>query len=98
MCGYHREAQVIKGERFGFKVKILSRDFKTTAEWEEMFEQVMREILIEKFKRNRVCANFLLDTGTRKLFEGTGDRKWGCGFPISKANLITFENPGRNVC
>ena len=57
----------------------------------------MREILVAKFKRSRVAANFLLATGERKLFEGTGDRKWGCGIPISKAHLITNRNPGRNL-
>ena len=62
-----------------------------------MCEQVMREILLEKFSRNGKCAEFLLGTRERVLFEGTGDRKWGCGLPISKSNLITFKNPGKNV-
>ena len=96
-CGYHREAQVIKFERNGFKVKGLTRDFKNTREWEEMSEQVMREILIANFKTNKICLNFLIGTGQRSLFEGTGDRKWGCGIPISKAHLISFKNPGRNL-
>ena len=95
--GYHREAQLIKLERNAFKAKSLTREFKTTREWEEMSEQVMREILIAKFKKNRVCSSFLLASGERTLFEGTGDRKWGCGIPISKANLITYRNPGRNL-
>ena len=70
VCGYAREAQLIKAERNAYKVKNLTRDFKTTKEWEEMSEQVMREILIAKFKRNRPCLNFLLASGQRTLFEG----------------------------
>ena len=62
-----------------------------------MSEQVMREILVEKFRSNRSCCNFLLSTGDRVLIEGTGDKKWGCGIPISKAHLITLKNPGRNL-
>ena len=97
ICGYHREAQLIKSERNAFKVKSLTRDFRNIKEWEDMSEQVMREVLIAKFKSNRACLNYLVGTGQRSLFEGTGDRKWGCGIPISKANLITFKNPGRNL-
>ena len=96
-CGYHREAQLIQQERKAFKVKILSAEFKSTREWEEKAEQVMREILIAKFQMNRVCLNFLLATGERSLFEGTGDKRWGCGIPLAKAHLITNRNPGRNL-
>ena len=94
-CGYEREALLIKSERKAFKAKLAGRGITTTKEWEDMSEQIMREILLEKFRRNQVCAKALLATGERALFEGTGDKKWGCGFPISKANLITFKNPGR---
>ena len=97
VCGYEREAQLIQQERNAFKVKNLTRDFKSTREWEDTAEQVMREILLAKFQRNRVCSNFLLSTGDRTLFEGTGDKRWGCGIPISKAQLISFKNPGRNL-
>ena len=96
-CGYDREAQLIKQERNAYKVKSLTKDFKSTREWEEKAEQVMREILIAKFKSNRVCSSYLLATGERKLFEGTGDKRWGCGIPISKAHLISHKNPGRNL-
>ena len=97
ICGYDRVAQLIKAERRAFKVKLLARAIISTKDWEEMCEQVMREVLLEKFKRNEACASFLLSTGTRALFEGTGDKKWGCGFPISKAHLISFKNPGKNI-
>ena len=96
-CGYPREAQLIKHERNAYKVKNLTKDCKSTREWEEKVEQVMREILTEKFRRNRACSSFLLANGDRTLFEGTGDKRWGCGIPISKAHLITHRNPGRNL-
>ena len=86
-----------KSERKAFKVKQIARGIKSTKEWEDMSEQVMREILLEKYKRNCSCAKALLDTGDKALFEGTGDRKWACGIPISKADQITFNDPGRNL-
>ena len=96
-CGFEREARLIRSERRAFKVKLIARNVKSTREWEDMSEQVMREILMEKFKRNKFCKKFLLETGERALFEGTGDKTWGCGLPISKAEQISFKNPGRNI-
>ena len=97
VCGYRREAQLIKLERVAFKIKALTRDFKNTKEWEDTSEQVMREVLIAKFTRNKDCKEFLLATGERNLYEGTGDKKWGCGIPISKSNQVSLQNPGRNL-
>ena len=81
--GLTREAQLIKLERRAYKVKLKARNAMPTREWDESSEQIMREILIEKFTRNKFCMQFLLNTGNRALFEGTGDRFWGCGLPIS---------------
>ena len=89
-CGYHREAQLIKHERNAYKAKSLTKEFKTTREWEEMSEQVMREILMVKFQKNRVCSSFLLGTGGRTLFEGTGDKKWGCGIYRTLHDLLVY--------
>ena len=97
VCGYLREAQLIKQERRPFKVKSIASAIRNTPEWEDKCEEVMQEILLQKFKQNTFCRDFLLETGERKLFEGTGDRKWGCGIPISKAKQIGFKNPGRNL-
>ena len=63
----------------------------------DICEDIMREILYEKFKQSETCKQVLIDTGNRRLFEGTGDRQWVCGIPISKAHLISFENPGKNL-
>ena len=97
VCNHKREALLIKAERRAYKVKRIAKGVKSTKEWEDMSEQVMREILIDKYRRNEVCARALLATGDRTLFEGTGDRRWGCGIPISKASQISFKNPGRNL-
>ena len=97
MSGYDREADTIKSERRPFRVKRMSHDIKPNQDWEDIEESVMREILLEKFTQIEFCRKFLLDTGKANLFEGTGDRKWGCGIPISKSDQITFRNPGRNL-
>ena len=97
ICGYLKEAQQIRFERRPFKAKSLAYGIRNTPEWEDKCEEIMQEILVEKFKQNDFCREVLLKTGDRKLFEGTGDRRWGCGIPISKAAQISFKNPGRNL-
>ena len=96
--GFEKEAQEIKGIRNAFKIKEIAKSITASQEWEEMAEEVMKEILLDKFTRNRFCRQILLSTGNKRLFEGTGDKRWACGIPISKAATITLNNnPGRNL-
>ena len=98
VCGFTREAQLIRHERRPFKVKKIAESIRNTPLWEDQCEEVMLEVLMAKFEQNQFCRETLLKTGDRKLFEGTGDKRWGCGVPISKAKLITLKkNPGRNI-
>ena len=97
ISGHEKEANEIKGIRCAYKVKDAAKSIGTTQEWENMAEEVMKEILLDKFKRNRFCREFLLSTGKKRLFEGTGDRRWACGIPISRASSITLNIPGRNI-
>ena len=81
VSGYENEAEQIKSERNPYKVKKIAATLRASREWEEMCENVMREILMIKYATVPFCKNFLLNTGTRGLLEGTGDRWWGCGIP-----------------
>ena len=74
-----------------------SLTLRASQEWEKICEDVMAEILRVKFSTVDICKKFLVDTGTKRLYEGTGDRKWGCGIPISKYWLITPTCPGKNI-
>ena len=97
VSGYEREAELIKAERNPYKAKKQGGLIRATQDWDRICEQVMKEILTEKFSTLEFCTNFLLSTGTKRLLEGTGDRKWGCGIPISKYWLITLKCPGKNI-
>ena len=97
VSGHERLANLIKSERRPYKVKRLANKVNPSKEWEDITESVMREILKVKFSSIAFCKQFLLGTGTAKLFEGTGDKRWGCGIPISKADQISHKNPGRNL-
>ena len=95
--GYEKEAEQIKTERNPYKAKKLGSLLRSTPVWDEICESVMLEILKLKFSAIEFCKEFLLSSGTKKLFEGTGDRRWGCGIPISKYWLITPKCPGKNI-
>ena len=95
--GYEKEAESIKLERNPYKAKQQGSLLRASQEWEDICESVMLEILLLKFTNVDFCKEFLLSTGTKKLFEGTGDKRWGCGIPISKFWLITLKCPGKNI-
>ena len=97
ISGYEHEAQLIKATRNPFRVKKIALTLRATDEWERTSEDIMKEIISAKFTQVTHCKQFLIDTGDRKLFEGTGDKRWACGIPISKAQYISFKNPGRNL-
>ena len=44
----------------------------------------MKEILEAKFKQNEEIKKKLVETGNKKLLEGTSDKYWGSGVPIAK--------------
>ena len=97
VSGHEKVAQLIKAERRPYKVKRLANDITINQDWEDIEESVMREILLIKFTSVPYCKQFLINTGNTKLFEGTGDRKWGSGIPLAKADQITLKNPGKNL-
>ena len=95
--GCEREALEIKAERNPYKAKKLGGLIRTNQAWEDSCEEIVREILLAKFNTVDFCKGSLLETGNKRLYEGTGDKKWGCGIPISKYWLVKPPCPGRNL-
>ena len=91
VCGHLREAQLIRTECKPFKVKKIATAIHITPEWEEQCEDVMQDILREKFQKNHFCSEVLLCTGDRKVFEETGDRRWGVGSQSQKRSRYLSE-------
>lgn len=61
------------------EAKSMGRKIQLRAGWEGMKQQVMQQILLDKFSRNAVIKQKLLDTGDQQLVEGNwwGDKIWG---------------------
>lgn len=61
------------------EAKHMGRQIKLRAGWEDMKYSVMLEILMDKFSRNSIIRQKLIDTGDQELIEGNwwGDKVWG---------------------
>lgn len=61
------------------EAKVIGRAITLRAGWEGMKQQVMQQILMDKFSRNAIIKQKLLDTGEQQLVEGNwwGDKIWG---------------------
>ena len=70
----------IRKARSPGEAKRLGQKVSLREDWDGMRVAIMREILIDKFKRHPDLAQKLLDTGDAPLVEGNtwGDRFWGC--------------------
>lgn len=61
------------------EAKKIGRKIQLRDGWEGMKQQVMQQILMDKFSRNSIIRQKLLDTGDQQLVEGNwwGDKIWG---------------------
>lgn len=61
------------------EAKSMGRKIQLRASWEGMKQQVMQQILMDKFSRNSIIRQKLLDTGDQQLVEGNwwNDKVWG---------------------
>lgn len=61
------------------EAKKIGRNLVLRPGWEGMKQAVMQEILFDKFSRNLVIKQKLIDTGDQQLVEGNwwGDKIWG---------------------
>ena len=97
ICRRVKEAEEIEGERNAYRVKDVGHRCGTSPEWARMEQEVMGEILLEKFMTNPHCRDVLLATAGKKLLEATGDKKWGCGVHLSRIQGLTDPPPGENL-
>ena len=96
--GQHELADKIKKCGDSYTAKRMSRKVKENEKWVENKEKVMKSIVKAKFQQNEKIRKVLVETKDMKLCEGTGDRFWGCGVPISRSSTIESKKlPGKNV-
>ena len=90
-------AEKIRKCQDAYKAKRLSRGIKDGEKWNDKKEKVMKDIVKVKFTQNEKIKASLIETRDMVLCEGTGDRYWGCGIPISKSSQIdSTKLPGKN--
>ena len=61
------------------KSKRLGRKVELRPDWEEIKDDVMMEVLEQKFSQNPDLSKLLIETGDARLIEGNtwGDKYWG---------------------
>ena len=90
-------AEIIRKSEDAYKAKRMSKSIKDGDKWNEKKEKVMKSIVKAKFSQNEKIKSELINTKDMILCEGTGDRFWGCGVPISKSSQINSKKmPGKN--
>lgn len=65
------------------------KDLPLRSDWEEVKEDIMREVVWEKFNQNHILKKCLIDTGNAVLIEDSPyDYYWGCGKDNSGKNRL----------
>ncbi len=59
------------------------------SDWQDVKDDVMREVVRQKFRTHTAIRQVLLDTGSEELVEhAPGDYYWGCGADGSGKNML----------
>ena len=95
--GYQRVAEALVDCPCVYRAKSITSDLKDTKECLGCRIKIMTELVRLKFKNNKDCKQWLLRSGTKKLYEATVDKYWATGLVLSKAKDIKDGKfPGQN--
>ena len=97
ICGTLAFLSCIRSVHDPFRIKSFARKITATKEWEEQRDQILYEIAKEKFRQNPEYRDALLATGNFPLYEATRDSYYACGLPLSLAQDIDKDCPGKNI-
>lgn len=77
--------------------KRLSYYANSTPEWDQQKREVMKSIVLAKFRQNSHHRELLLATGTKRLIEATTDSYWGAAALLGSKLLSNGKWSGQNV-
>lgn len=98
MSGYKKLADAIKDIHNPYYVKKLSVGIEKAEEWDSMSEEIMEEIMKEKFIQNPQLMERLINSTYIDFFEMTTYKKWGTGMKIMGNKPIDpLMLKGRNI-
>ena len=80
--GNQKVAQLILNTDSPREIKKIGSSLVATIEWRNKAPQVMYDLLKLKYQQNPKLKIKLLATGTKKLYESTQSKYWGCGLTI----------------
>ena len=80
--GNQKVAQLILNTELPREIKKIGSSLVATIEWRNKAPQVMYGLLKLKYQQNPKLKEKLIATGTKRLFESTQSKYWGCGLTI----------------
>ena len=80
--GNQKVAQLILNTDLPREIKKIGSSLVATIEWRNKAPQVMYDLLKLKYQQNPKLKEKLIATGTKRLFESTQSKYWGCGLTI----------------
>ena len=100
--GNQKVAQLILNTELPREIKKIGSSLVATIEWRNKAPQVMYDLLKLKYQQNPKLKEKLVATGTKKLYESTQSKYWGCGLTIpmidrQKQQLGRIKTIGKNI-
>ena len=80
--GNQKVAQLILNTDSPREIKRIGSSLVATMDWRNKAPQVMYDLLKLKYQQNPKLKEKLVATGTKKLYESTQSKFWGCGLTI----------------
>lgn len=81
-AGYSKLSEDIMGIHNPYYVKKLGGGIEKADDWDEKAEEVLEDIMREKFKQNPHLMDRLMNSTYTDFYEMTTDKKWGTGVKI----------------
>lgn len=72
-------AKILEASTAREAMSLAKREIAPSLQWDEKKEEIMKDILMVKWKANKKYRDALRATGAAKLIENTGHRYWGDG-------------------
>lgn len=90
-------AHKILCERNPYDLKRLAKDIPSSKDWASEEQDIMTQILRNKFQQNPELATVLVNTGQKNLHKAASDHKWSTGAELASKALLNADWHGQSL-
>lgn len=84
-AGYLELADEMLGMIIPYNIKTVGGSITASSEWQKPEEELMEELIREKFSQNPRHRSLLLESKYKNYYEMTADRKWATGLRLTQS-------------